>query len=514
MKTNLGDALLTRCARLSRDDSVLFATTTRQVTVAGFRALAHASGAFWRATIQPGERVVIAKADSIEHNVCYLGVLLAGGVPASVNPLGKTDTLRAIVGDCGARHVVCEDELDDEIGGRHAPRLWSASLDDSCRRENVVMPPGRDGAGDPVLADEQALAFLQYTSGTTGRPKGVMHSARGLLAVCEAFAHAHLGLGPHDCIYSVAKVFFAYGAGNSLFFPLHCGARAFLDGSRQTIDTIARNLADVRPSVFCAVPTVFRWLASADLPPSAQEAMGGLRLAISAGGPLPADVFASFRRRFGRSIIDGFGATEMAHIFIANHRDASRTVLARTLPGFSTTLVPSEQLPQADGGELIVRGPSLALGYYQDAVTTARKFCAEGYRTGDLFRREPDGALVYLGRTDDSFKVKGKWVVPAPLEQSLAGEFPEILDAAVVGVEVQGEPAAVLFIQLAQPVISTGALCRRVAAYCAEHWDSHERPISITEIAEMPKNANGKRIRSPLIARWYEEASSERALAP
>ncbi|HWL14594.1 MAG TPA: AMP-binding protein, partial [Opitutus sp.] len=294
MKTNLGEALLAHCRNRLPPDAFLYVEPDSQIAVRDFVALAQGAGRFWQDRLRPGERVVIAKPDSIDHIACFCGVLLAGGVPVSVNPALKPTALAALIADCGALHLVAEPGVAAEAPRPPGLNVWDASRQSPRGQPNVLDPALRTGEVYPVLRDDTDLAVLQYSSGTTGAPKGIMQSARGILSYCETFARQHLQLHPGDLTYSVARVHFAFGAGNSVFFPLYCGCPTFLDPRRPTLEVVLDNLALVRPTAFFAVPTVFRWILAADVAPRAADVLRELRIAGSAGLPLSADLFERF----------------------------------------------------------------------------------------------------------------------------------------------------------------------------------------------------------------------------
>src|SRR5262249_55688448 len=259
-------------------------------------------------------------------------------------------------------------------------------------------------------------AFWLYTSGTTGRPKAAMHRHGSVARVCETYAHQVLGITQEDRCYSVAKLFFAYGLGNSLLFPFSVGATSVLDPARATPGGAVTRLAGDQPTLFFAGPAFFAALLNTDAPP---EASATVRLAASAGEALPAEIYRRFTERYGVDIIDGLGSTEALHIFISNRPGAVRPGTSGTVvPGYEARLVDDAGGPVADGqpGRLLVRGDSIATGYWCRVATTRQVFAGEWLRTGDTYVRSEDGFYTCLGRTNDMIKAGGIWVSPTEVE--------------------------------------------------------------------------------------------------
>ena len=274
----------------------------------------------------------------------------------------------------------------------------------------------RAGPAAPYGTWFDSPGFWLYTSGTTGTPKAAMHRHGSIARVCETYAHQVLGITPEDRCYSVAKLFFAYGIGNSLFFPFSVGATAVLDPARATPAGAAARLAEDRPSLFFAGPAFFAALLAADVP---AEAFASVRLATSAGEALPAEIYRRFTSRYGVDIIDGLGSTEALHIFISNRPGAVRPGTSGTVvPGYEARLVDDQGEPVADGqpGRLLVRGDSIATGYWCRVATTRQVFAGEWLRTGDTYVRSEDGFYTCLGRTNDMIKAGGIWVSPTEVE--------------------------------------------------------------------------------------------------
>ena len=324
--------------------------------------------------VRPEERVVLVTSDRPETVITFLALLRMGAVAVPVSTMYNGAELGELLRDTRARVVVATSEFA-------AVTREAMGLAPEATVLVLAGEDGGDGTGtrswDSVLADGERAGpaapygtwfdspgFWLYTSGTTGTPKAAMHRHGSIARVCETYAHQVLGITPEDRCYSVAKLFFAYGIGNSLFFPFSAGATAVLDPARATPAGAAARLAEDRPSLFFAGPAFFAALLAADVP---AEAFASVRLATSAGEALPAEIYRRFTGRYGVDIIDGLGSTEALHIFISNRPGAVRPGTSGTVvPGYETRLVDDNGDPVADGhpGRLLVRGDSIATGYW------------------------------------------------------------------------------------------------------------------------------------------------------
>jgi 4-hydroxybenzoate-CoA ligase len=276
-------------------------------------------------------------------------------------------------------------------------------------------------------------AFWLYSSGSTGMPKGTKHIHTSLMATARLFAQQTLGMRENDVVFSAAKLFFAYGLGNALTFPMSVGASAVLFDGRPTPEAVLEIMRREQATIFCGSPTGYA-AALAD-PKWAQETGSlRLRLCVSAGEALPEHIGLAFKKRFGVDIVDGVGSTEMLHIFLSNRPDDIRYGTAgRAVPGYALRLLDEHGREVADDeiGELYVSGPSAAEGYWNQRDKSRSTFGGVWTRTGDKFVRDREGRYTYCGRADDMFKVSGVWVSPFEVESALVSH-PAILEAAVI----------------------------------------------------------------------------------
>ncbi len=263
------------------------------------------------------------------------------------------------------------------------------------------MPAASETA--PTHPDEPC--FWLYSSGSTGRPKGTVHVHSSLIQTAELYAVPVMGIGESDVVYSVAKLFFAYGLGNALTFPMAVGATSVLMAERPTPAVVSRVLREYRPTVFCGVPTFYAaMLASNDLPQRDEIA---LRRCLSAGEPLPQDIGRRWVERTGVDILDGIGSTEMLHIFLSNWPGAVRYgTTGRPIPGYELKIVDEQgdAVPRGEIGDLLVSGPTSAAYYWNNRERCRATFMGRWTRTGDKYFEDGDGYYVYCGRSDDMLK--------------------------------------------------------------------------------------------------------------
>ncbi|MFO0727403.1 MAG: benzoate-CoA ligase family protein [Myxococcota bacterium] len=486
-----------RTAFIDDRQRLSFAALAERADQAG-RALLHLG-------LEPEQRVVMAMLDTVDFPAVFLGAIKAGLVPVPVNTLLGVDDYAYFLEDSRAKALVVSDYL--------LPKLAPAAARQGQALRGVLVgktalggPEGHSflsldaaldaqrGPLEPARTSADEVAFWLYSSGSTGAPKGTLHLQGSLQYTAALYARGILGLGPDDVVFSAAKLFFAYGLGNSLTFPLSVGAQSVLMAERSTPQAVSRVMTEAKPTIFCGVPTLFAsMLADPGFGPA--RSSPALRLSTSAGEALPKHVGERWRERLGTDILDGIGSTEMLHIFLSNRRgDVAYGTSGRPVPGYELDLRSDGGGPTADGeeGSLWVRGPSAASGYFANREKTLATFHGPWTRTGDRYLRDSDGRYTYCGRADDMLKVGGIWVSPFEVESALA-RHPEVLEAAVVGgTDAEGLVKPKAFVVLKPGAVASEALADALKVFVKTELAPYKYPRWIVFKDELPKTATGK----------------------
>ncbi|HZI23137.1 MAG TPA: benzoate-CoA ligase family protein [Gemmatimonadales bacterium] len=447
------------------------------------------------------QRVVLLLPDGPEFVCSFWGAVKLGAVPVPTNTLLKPRDYEYILNDSRAA-IVITDEPHAAIVQELRPRLphlihvvvsgGGRPVAGQLSYDELVTAEGADLA--PAATTRDDVAFWQYTSGTTGTPKAAVHLHHDMLVCCEAFGRHVLEIGADDRTFSVAKLFFAYGLGNALYFPFHVGASTVLYPGRPEPAKVFEVITRERPTLFYAVPTAYAAMLQV---PDAERLydLGSVRLCSSAGESLPKALYERWLERFGLEILDGIGSTEMCHTFIANRRGHVRPGSSGTVvPGYEAKLVDEagSEVGVGEVGNLLVKGDSGCACYWNQHERTRQTIEGEWVRTGDKYTRDADGYFWYAGRTDDMIKAGGMWVSPAEVEGVLAGH-PAVVEAGVVGAEDKDELVKPLaFVVLTRGHAPGPALEAELKAYVKERLAPYKYPRWIVFVDELPKTATGK----------------------
>lgn len=486
--------------RLENKNKVYCYTPTASITYADLeKKIKLITHSLKKKGVMPGQRVVIGLNDGIPLVGLFFSCLAMGACPILINPRLTTSSLKYILTDSMARVCILENNHFQADRNELLPLIDQQEIlliSQSACEEFFSTDINDIEMTSYYHANISDLTVVQYTSGTTGQPKGIMHSAYAILSSCELFAKMYLKLNSNDILYSIPKTFFGYGFSNSLFFPFYMGASAILDEAWPTTASIANNIKHFLPTVLFAVPTVYKNLIELDVENSGIDK---IRLYFSAGAHLPQELFLAWQSKYATPIYDGLGATEMYHVFLSNNEENfSEGSTGKIVPGYQYKLVNSyeEEVLLGEQGVMLVNGPTVALGYLGKQELTLSRFKEGWYRTGDIFVEDAEGFLYYKGREDDLFKVKGRWIVPAEIELYVKKEFSMIRDAFLVpGENDELEIKPVLFLGMdVHDENITESITRRLAAF----FESYKVPVLCVLLTEFPYNDNGKILRKVL----------------
>ncbi len=444
-------------------------------------------------------RMALLQLDTIDFPTVFWGAIKAGVIPVAINTLLTSEQYEEILSDCRTKALFINAPLLEKVqgflskpntlehvvvaGGGNHPHT---SLDDILGTVSTNASPA-DTSSDEV-------AFWLYSSGSTGNPKGVKHLHRNLASTADLYGKNVLGIREDDVVFSVAKLFFAYGLGNGMTFPLSVGATIVLYDGRPTPDAVMEILSKHSPTIFYGVPTLYAAILGN---PDLKEHQGSekLRLCVSAGEALPKDIGEQWEARFNVPIVDGVGSTEMLHIFLSNRPDDIRYgTSGKPMDGYLPRLVDenNNDVPQGEIGELLIDGPSACEGYWNQRGKTASTFLGPWTKTGDKYFIDEDGYYHYCGRSDDMFKVSGNWVSPFEVESALI-THPNVQEAAVVPQdEGNGLLKPKAFVILTPDTPAESVPFDDLKEHVKSQLSPWKYPRWVEYVEELPKTATGK----------------------
>ena len=463
--------------------------------------------------VRPEERVLLLLQDSPDFLYCFFGAIKIGAVAVPANTLLKPAEYEYIFNDTRARVALVSESLMPALEAIPRARLrylqTAVAVGDPtghhpCLRERMAAVSPELEA-EPMGQDD--AAFWLYSSGSTGAPKGCVHLQHDMVVCSERYAAGILGMSERDRCYSVARLFFAYGLGNAGYFPLYFGATTILSPARPTPTGIYADIERYRPTLFFSVPSNYAALLAHRREGGGEFDLSSVRHGISAGESLPAPLFERFRQRFGVEILDAWGSTETLQMVLSNRPGEARAGSSgKIIPGFEARIVDEEGSPVTPGeiGNLVVRSDATCAGYWNQHEKTKAAFEGAWFRTGDKYYQDEGGYFWYAGRSDDLFKVNGRWLSPAEVESALIAH-PAVQEAAVVARDDESgltKPAAYVVIS---PDSQPGdALRGELAEWVAQKIGAYKRPRWIEFLPELPKTATGKLQRFKLRQRARE----------
>jgi benzoate-CoA ligase len=476
--------------------------------------------------VQLGDRVAILLSDSPEFVTSFIGVISLGAIAVPINLALRQGDQLTILKDCGASVAILEAQSAIDLSTRWpTPGLKNLLVVGRGANYSMLAVPSGARAQPFEVAESQSLgddfprrsdiyeaAFILYTSGSTGEPKGAVHSQADIFYTNETYCREVLRLREGDRLFSSSRLPFAYGLGNAFTFPLLNGCTAVLCREKPSPEVVAHVFSDHRPTIFFGVPVVYRMLlehhrAGVRVPTlvgSSEENRptevgtlntSSLRLCVSAGEALPAQLGEDWQKTFGVEVLDGIGSTEMLHMWMSNHQgDVRYGSSGKLLKGYEAKLVDHEGAPVPDDaeGNLWIRGGSAASRYWQRPETSAQTFVDSWVRTGDLYRKDADGFWWHMGRSDDCFKPTGQWVSPVEVEGVLA-KSDQIRAAAVVeGSDKDGLSCVCAFIVRAHDTDTEEAIEKSLGTLCETALPRFKRPSQYIFVEELPYTATGK----------------------
>ncbi len=440
------------------------------------------------------DRVALLLYDSPEFINVFLATCSIGAVAVPINTFLPAHDIEFILSDSGTRLLIIESDLEDRLH-------LSGSLESGCTilsvdtRTRSCLKPGSASTlrASAAPMTRETPAFLLYTSGSTGTPKGVLHLHGSIPYTVDSYATSVLRLTSEDRVFSSSRMFFAYGLGNSLSFPLAAGATVILEPARMSAEQLAKFIENRKPTVFFGVPAVYQSLLDYRLS-GGQVDFSSVRLCVSAGEALPSKIFEDWQREFGLTILDGIGSTEMLHIFISNREGNSRAGSSGTVvEGYAARLVDDsgDEVSANELGNLWVRGGSATTGYWNLRELTEQTIRDGWVRTGDVYRRDEDGFFFHIGRSDDCFKVRGLWVSPIEVESVLISHEAVSEAAVVSSVDDSGLATARAYVVIRQGERGE-ALKEDIRRFAGLRLPQYKVPSQIEFIGEMPRTSTGK----------------------
>ena len=442
--------------------------------------------------LKPGERLLMVVKDCPAFFYLFWGAIKAGIVPVPPNTLLRSADYAYMIEDCGGGLVVYSSEFAGEIEpalkqlGVTAPKALTV---DAFLAQMAKASPTLEAR----LAAPTDDCFWLYSSGSTGRPKGAVHAQRDMVVTSELYGVRVLGVAEADNSFSAAKLFFAYGLGNGMTFPLWTGSTAVLDDRRPTPDTTFEMIERFKPTLYYGVPALYAaQLVALD---KAKRDLSSVRACVSAGEALPAEIFRRWKDKTGTIILDGIGSTEALHIFLGNRLDDHKAgTSGKPVPGYEARILDEhgKPVPRGERGRLWIKAESAAKYYWNKPEKTAETMVEGWLNTGDTYRQDDEGYYIYDGRSDDMLKVGGIWCSPVEIENCLIGHS-AVLEAAIVGQADENElikPKA--FVVLKQVGSGDAALTDELMALCKKTLAPYKYPRWVDYVDELPKTATGK----------------------
>ena len=478
-------------------DKIAFIDNNNSITYQElFRKVKAFSYSIKKYQIKENDRIILCMHDSIEYPIVFLGLIWSGIIPICINTMLPKKDYAYMIEDSEAKAIITLSDFKNSflsiIENKKNKPLLIIDDNDELNCLNKLINQAENSIENPYDSNENDVAFWLYSSGSTGTPKGTLHIHKSLIATANTYAKKIIKINKNDICFSAAKLFFAYGLGNALTFPMSIGATSILMAGRPTAESVSNIIKKYSVTLFFGVPTLYAALLSSNININDYQS---LRLSISAGEALPAHLCEKWKKLLGISILDGIGSTEMLHIFISNSiEDTIPGASGRPVEGYKARLINDDGKEAFDDeiAELEVQGPSSAISYWKKPEKSKLTFKENWVKTGDKYIRNKDGIYTYCGRADDMMKVSGQYVSPFEVEAALQNHK-DVLEAAVVGEkDINGLIKPKAFIVLNENVSTSKNLELELTNHVKSQLTPFKYPRSYEFIDTLPKTATGK----------------------
>ena len=508
---NATDYFLDRNVRQGRGHKTAVYTEARNYTYNDIHKMANkTSNAFRELGVQVDDRIMMIMLDVPQFYAVFWGAIKIGAVPIPVNTMLTPEDYEFYLNDSRAKVLVVSEQLVPLITRIKGDLFYLRDLIVISETEGAHIPFKQKYRHAPATlktehTTKDDVGFWLYSSGSTGSPKGAIHSQYDMVVTSKAYGQGILGITEDDICFSAARLFFSYGLGNGMYFPLSVGGSAVLNSQAPTPEGIFKHLVKFRPTIFFGVPTLYGQMldykerqdresgvkADAD----SNHEFSSVRVCVSAGEALPTDIYYRWKKRFGIDIIDGIGSTEVLHIFVSNRPgDVKPGSTGKPVPGYELKIVDDEgiEVPKGEIGTLLVKGDSAAQQYWRKREKTRHTMVGEWINTGDKYYVDDEGYYWCAGRADDMLKVGGIWVSPVEVENCL-GQHPAVFECAIVGCpDEKGLTKPKAFVVLREGYAAGPELEEELKKWVLERLAKFKYPRWIAFIDQLPKSTTGK----------------------
>ena len=501
---NVSEALVDANVQRGRGDKEVYLydrdSETRRLSYRELLELVNRTGSGLRSIgVSLENRVMILEDDTPEAVACVLGAIKIGAIPFVANTMMTSNDYEFLVNDSRSHTAIVGTDYVEKVESflgrsKYLKNLVVIGKPEADQISYHEMMEEASSDLDAVRMPPDEVVLWQYSSGTTGSPKGVMHTQGGILYSADTYFKQVLGLAEDDVCFSVSRLFFGYGQGNSMWGPLQAGASTVLAGGRFRPERVLETLERYGVTILFAAPTHYNKMLE-DKDVLRRYNLTSLRICVSAGEPLPPVIYRKWKDMTGLDILDGIGSTEAFHIFISNRLGKAQPGSSGTpVPGYEVRIVDEmlNDVPTGEIGNLLVKGGSLALGYWNRYFKTKETFIGEWLWTGDVYYKDNEGYYWYYSRSDDMIRSSGVWVSPIDVEKTLM-EHPAILEAAAVqGYTDEGLQKVKVIVVLRTGYVPSPELIEELKNHVKGRTASFKKPERIEFVKELPKTSTGK----------------------